>query len=432
MSRLYLINGRVIDPEQQLDQITSVLLEDGRVAGIGVAQPGDATVIDARDRIVTPGLIDMHVQLREPGFEEDETIASGTAAALAGGITTIACLPNTDPPVDSQASVEFVQLQAARSANCKVLVLACVSKNRDGEQLAEMGSLARAGAVGFTDATSPIANAELMRRALEYSQMFDRPILNHAEAPELTRGGIMHEGLVSTVLGLNGLPPAGENVMTSRDLRLAEATGGRVHLMNISTKGSVELIRHAKSSGVRVTAGVTAMHFSATDELLRSFDTNLKVNPPLRSQDHVDACIAGLQDGTLDVIVSGHAPRAAEKKMLELDLAPFGMSSLETLLGLVGKFLIEPGFLDWPAAVAKLSLHPARILGQPDKGTLRPGAEADVTIIDPHRTWQVDPARFLSKSSNTAFAGYSLRSAAEHTIVGGELKWSAPWALAVP
>ena len=389
-------------------------------------------MIDASERIVAPGLIDMHVQLREPGFEEDETIASGTAAALAGGITTIACLPNTDPPVDSQASVEFVQLQAARSANCKVLVLACVSKNREGEQLAEMGSLARAGAVAFTDATSPIANAELMRRALEYSQMFDRPILNHAEAPELTRGGIMHEGLISTVLGLKGLPPAGENVMTSRDLRLAEATGGRVHLMNISTKGSVELIRHAKSSGVRVTAGVTAMHFFATDDLLRSFDTNLKVNPPLRSQDHVDACIAGLQDGTLDVIVSGHAPCAAEKKMLELDLAPFGMSSLETLLGLVGKFLIEPGHLDWTAAIAKLSLHPARILGQPDKGTLRPGAEADVTIIDPHRTWQVEPARFLSKSSNTAFAGYSLLAAAEHTIVSGEVRWSAPWSLAVP
>ena len=426
MSRIYIQNGRLIDPSQSMDEVTSLLLEEGQVAAIGGAAPnGLAEVIDASGQLVVPGLIDMHVQLREPGFEEDETIASGTAAALAGGVTTIACLPNTEPPVDTRASVEFIQLQADRSDNCHVLVLACVSKNRAGEQLAEIGALAQAGAVGFTDATTPVFNAELMRRALEYSQMFDRPILNHPEARELTRGGIMHEGLVSTVLGLAGLPPAAEDVMTSRDLRLAEATGGRVHLMNISTKGSVDLIRRAKSQGCRVTAGITALHFAANDEVLRSFDTHWKVNPPIRSADHVEACVAGLQDGTIDVIVSGHAPRAAEKKMLELDSAPFGMSGLETLLGLVGKYLIQPGHIDWPTAIRMLSCNPAKILAQPDKGSLRIGATADVTIIDPHREWTVDTSKFCSKSANTAFRNCRLLSRAVHTIVAGDRKWSA-------
>jgi dihydroorotase len=312
-----------------------------------------------------------------------------------------------------------------------VLVIACTSKDRAGEQLAEIGSLTQSGAVGFSDADAPIHNPELMRRALEYTRMFHRPILNHPEVRELTRGGTMHEGRISTVLGLRGMPPEAEDVMTSRDLRLAEATAGRIHLMNISTAGSVELIRRVRARGVRVTAGITAAHFSATDEMLRSFHPNCKINPPLRSAEHVEACIEGLKDGTLDVIVSGHAPRAAEKKMRELDQAPFGMVGLETLLGLVVTHLIEPGHLDWPTAIEKISLNPARILQQPNKGRLRVGSDADVTIIDPQREWQVQPELFASKSTNTPFAGQVLRGCAEHTIVRGRVKWSAPWA-AVP
>ena len=292
-------------------------------------------MIDAAGKIVAPGLIDMHVQLREPGCEEDETIETGTAAALAGGFTSIACMPETEPPIDTQAGVEFVRQQAARADNCNVFVVACVSKNREGKELAEIGPLVEAGAVAFSDGMRPVHNAELLRRALEYCLMFDKPILNHPEVRELTHGGVMHEGRVSLVLGLAGMPAAAEDVMTSRDIRLAEATGGRLHLLNVSTRRSVDLIRRGKQRRVRSRRGVAAINFTLTDESLRSFDSNYKMNPPLRSHEHVEACIAGLEDGTIDVISSGHAPRAVEKKMRELDLAPFGMVGLETTLALV-------------------------------------------------------------------------------------------------
>jgi dihydroorotase len=425
MSQILIKGGRVVDPSQRLDRVTNVLLEEGRVAGLDVDEAGDALTIDATNRVVTPGLIDMHVELREPGFEEDETIATGTAAALAGGFTSIACLPNTDPPIDTQASVEFVQHQAARADACHVLVIACVSKGQQGSELAEIGSLAKAGAVGFSDAPSPIHNPELMRRALEYCRMFHRPVLNHPEVRELTVGGIMHEGLVSLTVGLGGMPPEAEDMMVARDLRLSEATGERVHLMNISSAGCVDLIRRAKDRGVTVTAEITPAHFSLTDDCLRTFDSNFKINPPLRSQFHVDHCIEGLKAGTLDVIASGHAPRAAEKKMRELDLAPFGMSALETTLAAVITFLIEPGHLDWTSAVEKLSCNPARILGQSGKGTLRVGADADVTIIDPHWEWEVSADRFRSKSSSSPFLGRRLRGIAQYVIVGGKVKWTA-------
>ncbi len=419
MKPVYIHSGRLIDPSQNIDRLANLLIADGKVIGLDQPVDDDVIRIDATGRLVVPGLIDLNVQLREPGYEEDETIETGTSAALAGGFTTIACLPNTDPPVDTAASVEFVQLQAARSDHCHVVVIACVSKNREGEQLAEMGSLARTGAVAFSDATAPIYNAELMRRALQYAQMFDRPIMSHPEVRELSRDGIMHEGTVSTVLGLGGMPAEAEDVMVGRDLRLAEATGGRIHLMNISTAGSVELIRRAKSRGVAVTCDVTAAHLAATDEMLRSFDSDCKLNPPLRSREHVAACIEGLIDGTIDAISSGHAPCAAEKKMCELDQAPFGMSALETVIGLVTISLIEPGHLTWPMAVAKLSRAPARILGLERKGNLAPGADGDVTIIDPQREWVVNPHEFLSKSSNTPFDGHTLRGRAVGTVVTG-------------
>jgi dihydroorotase len=422
MSRLLIQNGRVIDPSQGLDRATSLLVEDGRVAAYDV-QVGAETVIDAAGKIVAPGLIDMHVQLREPGREEDETIASGTAAASAGGFTSIACLPNTEPPLDTAAGVEFVHQKAMRAHHCRVHVIACVSKGREGEQLAEIGSLVEAGAVAFSDAERPIANPELLRRALQYCLMFDKPILNRPESIDLTHGGVMHEGLVSLVLGLSTLSADAEDVMTARDLRLAEITGGRLHLMSISTAASVELIRRAKSRGIRISAEVCPANFTLTDERLRSFDANYKVNPPLRSQEHVDACIAGLRDGTIDVIASGHAPRASEKKMQELDQAPFGIIGLETMLGLVITRLVEPGHLDWPTAISKMTANPAQVLGLPF-GTLQIGAEADITIIDPQREWTVTADQFRSQSSNTPFLGWKLKGRATHTIVGGEVKYA--------
>lgn len=422
MPTLLLQNGRIIDPSQSLDRITNLLIQNGRIAGYDVSPNGQDRVIDAAGKIVSPGLIDMHVHLREPGREEDETIATGTAAALAGGFTSIACMPNTEPPIDSQASVEFIQHQAARADNCNLYVVACVSKNREGKELAELGQLARAGAVAFTDDGAPVYDPELMRRAFEYSRMFDKPILNHEEVVELTRGGVMHEGLTSLILGLAGMPAAAEDVMVGRDISLSAATGGRIHVMHISSGGSVELVRRAKARGIRVTTEICPHHFTLTDECLRSFDSNFKMSPPLRSRKDVETCIAGLADGTIDVICTDHAPHAPEKKMRELDQAPFGIVGLETCLGLVVTKLIEPGILDWPTAIAKMTINPARILGIP-KGTLAVGADADVTIIDPDIRWTVDPEKFRSKCANTPFAGWQLRGRAEMVIVGGRVKY---------
>ena len=401
MSSIVIENGRVIDPSQRMDRVTNLLIEQGRVVAYDVSPDQAETRIDASGKIVSPGLIDMHVHLREPGREEDETIETGTAAALAGGFSSIACIPNTEPPIDTQATVEFVQHQAARANNCNVFVVACVSKNREGKELAEIGQLVQAGAVAFSDDGAPVYDPELMRRALQYCQMFNKPVLNHAEVRELTQGGVMHEGLVSLVLGLPGMPSVAEDAMTARDIALADATGGRVHLMHVSSSGSVDIVRRAKSRGVRVTTEVCPHHFTLTDECLRKFDSNYKMSPPLRAQRDVEACIAGLIDGTIDVICTDHAPHSLEKKMRELDQAPFGIIGLETCLALVVTRLIEPGHLDWPTALAKLTINPARILGV-DKGTLRIGADADVTIIDPDVRWRVDPSRFRSKSKKYA------------------------------
>jgi dihydroorotase len=424
MSRSLLIRrGRLIDPSQSLDRVGDLLICEGQFAGYDVPPPDECDVIDAGGKIVAPGLIDMHVHLREPGFEEDETIRSGTAAALAGGFTSIACVADTDPPIDTQGAVEFVQHQAARADNCNVFVIACASKDRKGEQLAEIGQLVQAGAVAFSDDDAPIFNPELLRRAFEYCRMFNRPVLNHAEVRELTQGGVMHDGLTSLILGLAGMPAEAEDVMTSRDIALAEATGGRLHLMHLSTAGSVELVRRAKRRGVNVTADVCPHHFCLTDESLRSFDANLKTNPPLRGPRHVQACIEGLIDGTIDAISSDHAPLAAEKKSRELDFAPFGIAGLETVLGLVVTKLLLPGHLDWPTAIARLSTNPAKILGI-NKGTLAIGADADVTIIDPDARWTVDPAQWRSKSRNTPFGGWELTGRAATVIVGGRVKYN--------
>ena len=414
-----IINGRIIDPSQELDRVCSIRFDHGKIVALD-APPGDGDiVIDAAGKIVVPGLIDMHVHLREPGREEDETIETGTLAAIHGGFTSIACCPNTVPPLDSQASVEFVRQKAARAGNCNVYVICCISRNREGKELAELGQLFEAGAVACSDDGSPVDDAELMRRAFEYCLMFDKPILSHPEVSSLTQGGVMHEGMVSMLLGLRGMSAAAEDVMVARDITLAEITGGRLHIMHASTEGTVQALRRAKSRGVRITAEVTPHHLTLTDESLRSFDSNFKMSPPLRGKEHVEACIEGLRDGTIDVIASDHAPHATEKKMRELDQAPFGIIGLETALSVIVTKLIRPGILDWSTVVAKMSTNPAAILGIP-KGTLRVGADADVTIIDPNRRWTVDVDGFHSKSKNSPFIGWELYGKVVTVFVAGE------------
>jgi dihydroorotase len=426
MATLLIRGGRVIDPAQNIDRIDDVLVRDGLVVSIGHdgGQPlgrADET-IEAGGLIVAPGLVDMHVHLREPGREEDETIETGTRAALAGGFTSVACIPNTEPPIDTQAAVEFIHQKAARADTCNVFVVACVSRGREGKELAEIGRLVEAGAVAFSDDGAPVYDAELMRRALEYCRMFDKPILAHEEVLELSRGGVMNEGLVSLLLGLPGMPAAAEDVMIGRDIILTEATGGRLHVMHVSTAGGVALIRDAKRRGVRVTAEACPHHFTLTDESLRGFDSNYKMSPPLRTATDVEAIIEGLVDGTIDCIATDHAPHAREKKMLELDRAPFGILGLETAVGLSVTRLVATGRIGWPRLIEALSMLPARILGI-NRGTLRPGAVADITLIDPERSWQVDINTFRSKSVNSPFHGWTLRGRAVATIVGGRIKY---------
>lgn len=424
MSSRLLKNGRVIDPARKLDAVTDVLIRDGRIAAIGTFTGHADEVLDCTRQIVCPGLIDTHVAVRDPGFEEDETTATATAAALAGGFTSIGALPDTHPAVDNAAAAEYVVLQAARARQCRVYPLGAVTRNHAGQELADLGQLARSGAVAFTDAKTPIASAEIMRRALEYSRMFHCPVFSHPQDPTLTAGGVMHEGLHSTLLGLRGMPAAAEAIMVSRDIALAELTGGRVHLMCVSTRHAVDQIRRARQAGLQVTADVTPHHLALTDESLSSYSSQYKVNPPLRSAEHIAALIAGLQDGTIDAISADHQPCAAEKKDRELDQVPFGIVGLETLLPICIRTLIEPGHLTWLQLIARLTTGPARILGL-DRGTLTPGAEADVTIIDPDCSWTIDPTRFRSRSRNTPFGGWQVRGRAATVLVGGEIRYCA-------
>jgi len=422
MGTLLVRGGRVIDPSQGIDRIDDLLVRDGVVAAIGRAAGPTDESLDATGMIVAPGLVDMHVHLREPGREEDETIETGTRAALAGGFTSVACIPNTEPPIDTQAAVGFIHQKAARADTCNVFVVGCVSRDRAGKELADIGGLFEAGAVAFSDDGAPVYDAELMRRALEYCRMFDVPILAHEEVLELTRGGVMHEGLVSLALGLGGMPAAAEEIMIGRDIALAACTGGRLHVMHVSTAGGVAHVREAKARGIRVTAEACPHHFTLTDEALRGFDANCKMSPPLRTAADVEAIIAGLADGTIDCIATDHAPHAREKKMLELDRAPFGILGLETAIGLAVTRLVAPGRIDWLRLIDAMSTAPARILGVP-RGTLRPGAVADITIIDPDATWEVDVAALRSKSVNSPFHGWTLRGRAAATIVAGRVKF---------
>ena len=424
MKSILIKNGRIIDPSQDLDQLGNLLIENGKITGLCEATVTADETIDATGLIVSPGFIDIHVSLCEPGFEEDETIESGTAAALAGGVTSLGCLPNTSPVVDDRSSAEFILLQAERAANCHVYPLGAITKNHEGKELAEIGQLVAGKAVGFTDADRPIDNAQIMRCALEYTRMFDRPILNRPQVAELTDKGHMHEGFYSTVLGLKGIPSAAEEIMVNRDIALAELTRGRIHLMCISTQNSVSQIRRAKAAGIRVSADVTPHHLTLTDQMLENYDPNFKVLPPLRSQEHIDALIEGLKDGTIDAICSDHTPHAAEKKTDEILGADFGIIGLETLLPVCLQSLITPGHLSWPELIGKLTRGPAQILGL-EKGTLAEGADADITLINPDIRYILEPALLKSSSHNTPFLGKELQGRAEVVIVSGEIRFRA-------
>lgn len=422
MTTLLIKNGRVIDPANKIDKISNVFIENGKIKSIGPKSPKANKTIDAKGLIVTPGLIDMHVHLREPGKEDEENIASGTAAAINGGFTSVVCMPNTDPAIDNEASAEFVYLQAKRSGKANVFPVGAVTKGRKGEEISEMGQLFRGGAVGFSDDGSPIKSAEVVRRALEYSKMFDKPIIDHCEDLDLIRDGTMNEGRVSVTLGLVGMPPISEEIMVYRDIALAKLTGGKLHIAHVSTKRAVELVRQAKKGGIRVTAEVTPHHLTLTEEYVKTsnFNTNYKVNPPLRTKSDVEALRVGLKDGTIDAIASDHAPHSEEKKDVEYNVAPFGIIGMETLLPVVLTELVHKKVITVNQLVASLTVNPAKILGIP-KGTLSIGADADITLIDLNKEWVIDSAKFKSKSRNCPFSGWPAKGRAVAVIVAGQV-----------
>jgi dihydroorotase len=422
MSRLLISGGRVVDPARSVDGELDVVVEDGRIRAVapGLDRDGDyERVIDARGLTVVPGLIDMHVHFREPGREADETIASGSAAAVRGGYTAVAVMPNTSPAIDDEASAEFQVLQGKRAGMAKVYPIGAVTKGRQGEALAEMAGLVRGGAVAFSDDGDPVNNPEVMRCALLYARMLDKVIIQHAEDPHLAKNGVMHGGLVSLTLGLPGKSAASEEVMVSRDITLAELTGARYHVAHLSTAGSVELVRQAKARGLPVTAEACPHHFTLTDEAVQTFDPNFKMNPPLRTKADVEAVVAGLLDGTIDAIASDHAPHSLEKKQVEFIHAPNGVIGIETMVPVSVTELLGKRGMGLARLVELLSTNPARILGL-DAGTLAPGRPADVTLLDLETPWRIE-SDFRSNSSNCPFVGWEVRGRAVYTIVDGRV-----------
>jgi dihydroorotase len=425
MKPLLIRGGRLIDPSQDLDDVMDLLIVDGKVEGSGtnIAPPEGAEILDAAGMVVAPGLVDIHVHLREPGREDAETVASGARAAVAGGFTSVCAMPNTDPVTDNQAAVGFIvkQAQAARAA--RVYPIGAISVGQNGEQLAEFGEMVQAGAIAVSDDGHPVQSSHLMRTALEYALSFGIPVSEHCEDPTLAKTGVMHAGVVATRLGLRGIPGAAEEVMVARNVLLGELTGGHIHLCHISTLRSVELIRWGKDRGINVTAEATPHHFSLTHEACDDYDTNAKMNPPLRTATDVLAVCEGLKDGTLDAVATDHAPHHYETKDREFDDAPFGVIGLETALGLGMTELVGRGSLTLPELINRMSTRPADIFHLP-AGTLRRGTAADVVVFDPQATWVVDPAKFRSKSRNTPFSGWELSGVVHRTIVGGEVVFS--------
>ena len=422
--KLLITNGHLIDPAAQENTGMSVLIEDGKVAAWlkpGESVPEDCEVFDASGSLVAPGFIDMHVHLREPGQEHKETIASGCAAAVAGGWTSVCPMPNTNPVNDNAAITRYMIEQAERAGLANVFPIGAITKSSDGSELAEMGEMKAAGAVAVSDDGRPVPNAGIMRRAMQYARDFDLPVIDHCEDKSLSSGGVMHEGRVSLLLGLKGIPALAEDIDAIRDIILAEATDSHIHIAHVSTKGAVEAVRRAKAEGIKVTCEVTPHHFTLTDKAVEGYDTNTKMAPPLRSEEHLAAIIEGIKDGTIDAIATDHAPHHADEKALEYDRAPMGITGLETAIGLAFNELVHKGAIGLARLIEMCSTNPARIFKLAGRGTLAPGSIADVTIIDPDLEWTYTSAESRSKSRNSPFDGWQFRGAAVATIVGGRI-----------
>jgi len=422
--RLLIANGYVIDPTQGVNAGRDLFIEDGRVVGLlgrGESRPEGAEVFDATGLVVAPGFIDMHVHLREPGQEYKETVASGAAAAVAGGFTSVCAMPNTDPVNDNPAVTAFIIEQAQAAGLANVFPVGAITKGSRGEELAEMGEMKRAGIVAVTDDGRPVPTPGMMRRAMEYARGFDLPVIDHCEDKSLSAGGVMHEGDWSLRLGLRGMPALAEESDVARDCALAELTLARLHVAHVSTRGALEAVRRAKEKGLSVTCEVAPHHWTLTDEAAADFDTNSKMSPPLRSPDHLEAILEALRDGTIDAVATDHAPHHADEKALEFDHAPFGITGLETAVGLALERLVHRGVVDLERLVALCSANPARILNLEGRGTLRPGSWGDVTVLDPDLRWTFDAARSKSKSRNTPFDGWTFQGAAVATIVAGRV-----------
>jgi dihydroorotase len=422
--KLLIANGHLIDPASPENTGMNVLIDNGHVAAWirpNDSQPEADEIFDASGLLVAPGFIDMHVHLREPGQEHKETIATGCAAAIAGGFTSVCPMPNTSPVNDNAAITRYMIEQAERAALSNIFPIGAITKLSDGVELAEMGEMKAAGAVAVSDDGRPVPNAGVMRRAMQYAKDFDLAVIDHCEDRSLSSGGVMHEGRVSLLLGLKGMPALAEEVDVVRDILLAKETGARLHIAHISTKGAVEAVRRAKNEGVNVTCEVAPHHFTLTDRSVEGYDTNTKMSPPLRSEEHLSAIIDGIHDGTIDAIASDHAPHHADEKALEYDRAPFGITGLETAVGLAFTELVHKGVANLVRLVEMFSTNPARILRLPDRGSLRPGSFADITILDPDRDWIFNVTGSSSKSRNNPFQGREFRGAAVATIVGGRI-----------
>lgn len=433
LNSILIKGGHIVDPSQGIDGIGDIFIQDGKITEIVLERKNrkaekrksfltelpNFQVIDATGLYVVPGLVDMHCHLREPGFEHKETIKTGTLAAIKGGFTSVCCMPNTNPVNDNRTVTEFILRKAYAEGSCYVYPIGAITKGQSGEELAEMALMHEAGCVAFSDDGRPVINSLIMRRALEYSKAMGVPIISHCEDISLSEGGVMNEGRLSVELGLRGIPGIAEDIMVARDIMLSELTGGRLHIAHVSTEGSVRLIRQTKERGIRVTAETCPHYFTITEDAVKGYNTNAKVNPPLRTKKDVEAIIEGLKDGTIDVIATDHAPHHRDEKLQEFDKSPFGISGVETALSLSLK-LVHEGFLSMSKMVEKLALNPARILGI-KAGTLKVGSSADITILDLNKDFKVDPEKFLSKGKNTPFEGWTLKGMPVITICKGKI-----------